>query len=222
MLFLFIALLSLGIGSAWIFYYFKIDADNSLESLKSNWILNIAFLLLFGFSAYYAYLTQNEGVLTYAYASMYISMVLSIAFIDIKTGYLYDLMLGFYALVLAGLSYFIDFEKWKAGLLSMFIVFLFYGLIYVLARFFYKREAFGTGDIFFVTVVAMNMQPLQSVVLAFMAFYLAAIYLLLRLLFKGKTALSAEIAFCPYIAFAGLIMFLFEKKMAEILAMILY
>lgn len=163
-----------------------------------------------------------RDILAYSYACLYISMLLSIAFIDIKTGYLYDAMLGIYGLPLALLSALIDFDRLKSSLLSMLIVFLLYGLIYVLARLYYKREAFGTGDIFFVTIVAMNMQPFQAIVLAFMAFYIAAFYLLIKFVLGGKSGLSAEIAFCPYIAFAGLIMFLFEAKVTEILGFLLY
>lgn len=216
------ALVGLALGSAWIYYIFRNDADNDAGTLRLGEPLVLVFLLLYGLGYYYAYLIGPKDLLTYSYTGLYLSMLLSIAFVDIKTGYLYDFMLGFYAVLLALLSYVKDAELLRSSLLSMLIVFLFYGLIYVVARLIYGREAFGTGDIFFVTVVVMNMQALHAIVLAFLAFYVAAIYLLMRLFFKGRTALSAEIAFCPYIAAAALIMYLFEHEVDGILNMLSY
>lgn len=219
---LLVALAGLVLGCFLSYYIFHRDADNNNGNLRPLDPTTIGFLALYALSTYYGYSQGMRDILAYSYACLYISMLLSIAFIDIKTGYLYDAMLGIYGLPLALLSALIDFDRLKSSLLSMLIVFLLYGLIYVLARLYYKREAFGTGDIFFVTIVAMNMQPFQAIVLAFMAFYIAAFYLLIKFVLGGKSGLSAEIAFCPYIAFAGLIMLLFEAKVTEILGFLLY
>lgn len=221
MLYFFAAVVGLGLGCAWTYYIFHKDADNDVGTLKPSDPTALGFLALYSLSSYLAYELGYKDPLSFSYACLYLSMLVSIAYVDIKTGYLYDYMLGFYAISLGVLSYFRDFELLKAGLMSMLIVFLFYGLIYLLARLYYKREAFGTGDIFFVSVVTMNMKPLQAIVLAFMAFYIAALYLLVKFLFKRSSGLNAEIAFCPYIALAALIVFLFEARVGEILALLL-
>lgn len=222
MIFVLVSLVGLVIGVLWLYYISSHDADNQLNKLKEIDIISVGFIITFALSCFKAYSLSGGALLTFVLYTAYISMLISIAYVDIRTGYLYDSMILFYGLILLPLSYFVDSSKLLNSFKSMLMVFVFYGLIYLLSRWYYKREAFGVGDIFFIVITVINMEPLIAMIVAFLAFYIAAIFVLFRFIIHGKAALKMEIAFCPYIALSALVGFLFNDLVYEFLMHILY
>ena len=82
----------------------------------------------------------------------------------------------------------------------------FYGLIYLLAKAYYGKEAFGFGDVMLMAALGTWLGPGKTVIIGFLAFYFALLGLLAHKL-KGKSlTMETAIAFGPYICLAGWVM----------------
>ncbi len=83
--------------------------------------------------------------------------------------------------------------------------FLMYLLIYVAAKAFYKKEAFGFGDVMLMGAVGGFLGLVNGLLAGFMAFYLALIGVGIQKVFGKKLGLKQEVAFGPSICLAALV-----------------
>ncbi len=140
---------------------------------------------------------------TYILLILYISMLFITSYIDLRTKYIYDAILIVYGILFLILVFMIDNFDIKVSLMSMFIGGAFYGIIYIISKIIYKREAFGQGDIILVAVSSMFFTPLNTVISAFLSFYYAALFIIIMLIFGKKMDKMSEVPFGPYICLAS-------------------
>ena len=142
------------------------------------------------------------------------NIVYVIGYIDLHTFTMVDALIYAAGVLFAGLALWqqMPFSSIALGAVAGF---LFYGLIYLLAKWYYGREAFGLGDVMLIAAIGAWLGPLKIIITAFLAFYLALLGLIF-LKIKGKQlSMDATIAFGPYICLAGWVMHLWGDQMIQ-------
>ncbi|MDO4800064.1 MAG: A24 family peptidase [Bacillota bacterium] len=146
----------------------------------------------------------------------FLLVVLVIAIVDLKTKYIYDWMLIAGALLSYPLLLWHRGElsgDWLNGVIRILIGaavgFAFYGIIYLVARLIYKREAFGLGDVFFNAFLCGFLGWERGLIASFLSFYIALIFVLLSAAKTKKLDTQSELPFGPSMAVAALITMVF-------------
>ena len=164
--------------------------------------------LLTGFSWLAAYLAfSSQGLWMVVSACLLISLCIIIGYIDFDTQYISDSVLFFFWLLRLGVIYMTG-ESYIDMLWSMGAGALLYAAIYFGAKAYYKEEAFGMGDIFYLMALGSWFSPYDIIVVGFGAFFVAGFILLLATIFKKfKFKLKQEIPFGPAISIMAVIMY---------------
>ncbi len=156
-------------------------------------------------------LMPSEGVLQTGVQYLLLSNLLIIAFIDGYTQTIVDASL----LTLVALSV---LATWPVGMTNA-LGFLwgigFYGSIYWVARWIYKREAFGSGDVYLMAIMGFYLGWPLSLFASLLSFYIALIIVVLFTFIKGRKWDSVEIAFGPYIVAAVVLAEQFGQRVIE-------
>lgn len=96
-------------------------------------------------------------------------------------------------------------NAWASPVFGAITGYVFYGLVYVISKHYYKQEAFGDGDVMLLAASGVVLGPFMTVVTGFLAFIVAGIWLLLMRLKKSEINGDMRIPFGPYVAVAGFI-----------------
>lgn len=96
-----------------------------------------------------------------------------------------------------------DYRTWYWPLLGAVTGFAFYGLIYLLSKFYYKEEAFGSGDVLLMAACGVVLLPTWTVLAGFGAFFVAGAFLLVLKLLKKEVRAATKIPFGPFIAISS-------------------
>ncbi len=151
---------------------------------------------------------------TFIDAILYFSlfcMITIVSFIDYKHGVMFDSVFIFFAGVAAILMFFNHSLTIKDHLLGLIVGATFYGLVYLLAKLYYKKEAFGQGDVILLGVIGLYLGWKAAVIIGFAAFYVAAIILIARMVkdkIKNKEdniTMKSEMYFGPSVGVATLL-----------------
>lgn len=138
--------------------------------------------------------------------------LLVVALIDYETKTIIDVM------VYAGALLLILLKLWSGAslgnqLLGGLVGLIGYGVIYLLAKFIYKREAFGLGDVLFNGAIGVYLGVQMGLLSSLLTFYVALIAIILS---KGLGKIiksKHEIAFAPYMAIAAFIVSIWGERM---------
>lgn len=204
--------LSLGFSIGVIHFFWKRDADCDGAKPFPGDALTVLSLFLYASAYVWTYLHYVVNLSSFLLVFAYLTMLFITAYIDLRTKAIYDIILLLYAPVLLFFVYFEDAYIIRDSLLSMLTGGGFYAVIYVVARFIYKREAFGQGDIFLMSLAAIFMKPMMTIIACFLSFYIAAVFLLISYLFNRKMDTMSEIPFGPYICLSSWIFFLYGDR----------
>lgn len=208
----FALLLSLLISYFAVRFLLSLDEDHG--ELKQFPIDYVSILVLSIFTVFFvlSYRRNVYDIQTYLFFTCYFSMLLITAYIDLRTKYIYDMVLVVATVLMLLIGFFIEGFNIKNAFISMFFGALFYGLIYVVARLIYKREAFGQGDIVLMAVSSLPLDSVKTLLSCFLSFYLAAVFLLVAFLLRVKKNDSNEIPFGPYICLSSVIMWTYGEE----------
>lgn len=208
----FALLLSLLISYFAVRFLLKLDEDyGELKQFPIDYV-SVLVVLIYGVLFVLSYRRNVYDMQTYFFFTCYFTMLLITAYVDLRTKYIYDLVLFVSTILLFAISFFIEAFNIKNSLISMSFGALFYGLIYLIARLIYKREAFGQGDIVLMAVASMPLDPAKTLLSCFLSFYLAAIFLLFGFILRLKKSGSNEIPFGPYICLSSVIMWTYGDE----------
>lgn len=100
--------------------------------------------------------------------------------------------------------------------------FVFYGIIYVIARLIYKREAFGFGDVLLLTAVGTFFGPAKTLVTGFLAFYCCIIFIVIFRIRDKKLGRHSEVPFGPAICTAAFIVSLAGEQILDFLRNLIF
>ena len=95
-------------------------------------------------------------------------------------------------------------QTWEERLFSMIIGFLFYGIIKSLGHFIWKEEAFGMGDVYFLTTLGIIFSPTQII------FVCGGVFCCFLHFFFRLKERSTKIPFTPFISMSAIITYLFS------------
>ena len=122
------------------------------------------------------------------------------------------LLLGFLA---AGTSLFYvspSFDPLWGGVFG----FGFYLAIYWGAKAYYKKEAFGYGDVIFMGIIGVYLGFQNAVLASLMTFYVALLFVVVFSIIGKLTSRKAEVAFAPYMALSAWIVSYYGKNLIEL------
>lgn len=152
-----------------------------------------------------------------AYSFIIWSLMLILSAIDFREGYVYDIfwiiMIGvslIFTPLLPGKSFPTLLWGSLAGL-------AFYGVIYLVSRLILRKEAMGQGDIFLLMAIGSFMGWQLTIVVGFLAFFVAAAWLLLRFLRSKirRTDFNPMLYFAPCVSIACFLTQLFWQPAYE-------
>ena len=132
------------------------------------------------------------------------SMLFIVAVMDFQEGIIIDQVMIPFAVIAGVVRLTGGASVWEI-LSGAAAGFVFYLLIYLLARLFYKKEGFGTGDVALLTAIGFFFGPAETLLTGFLAFYCCILLLLALLPFKKKLEWHAELPFAPSICLAAFI-----------------
>lgn len=171
-----------------------------------------------------AYRNFEMGAPFVLYCSFY-SMLLITAMIDwdhmfvseevlIGFSFLSAACLGWMAVSGTGVdSLWLGTAPLKDHFFGLLIGFVSYGAIYLVAKAIYKQEAFGSGDVILMAAIGLVLGVRDTVMTAFMAFYIAIVFIILMKLFGKKFNLRDEIPFGPYMCIGAVIASLYGDEL---------
>ncbi len=184
-------------------YYLAVDAGARAAKEFHYILLGLFYLLvaalLFAYDGWRSHLD-------YALTCNFVFMLTSIAIVDLFSQYIYDYMLIGYSsinVILVTLLRGLSLNSIGGIVTGLF----FYGIIYAVARLYYKREAFGMGDVFLLAAIGVVLDAKSTLLVGFLAFYISLLHLLLHFVVKRGLKRKQPIAFGPSIAVAGLIVY---------------
>ena len=91
-----------------------------------------------------------------------------------------------------------------------------YFAIYAVAKLWYKREAFGYGDVLFMGAIGLFLGPWMTLLASFLTFYVALVWIVIQKIVGRFISIKSEIAFAPYMAVAAWLTALFGNKIIEL------
>lgn len=152
-----------------------------------------------------------------AYYFIMWSLMLILAAIDFREGYVYDIfwmiMTGcslLFTLLISGRSF--PSLLW-GGLAGLAL----YGAIYLLARILMRKEALGQGDVFLLMAIGTLVGWQQAIFIGFFSFFVAAFWLLARYLASRlkRTDFNPVLSFAPSMAIATFLTNLFWQPASD-------
>ena len=86
-----------------------------------------------------------------------------------------------------------------------------YGIIYLVSKFIYKREVFGTGDIYALSIVGLSSDFITVFYIGLFSFVIAGIFYFVKFLFirNFEKIKNEQIPFVPFILVSYLIFIYF-------------
>lgn len=118
-------------------------------------------------------------------------------------------------LLAAGISLFYGKEPLDM-LLGGISGFAFYLAIYFVAKIYYKKEAFGYGDVIFMGAIGAYLGFWHGLLASVLTFYVALLFVLILAIVGKFLSRKAEIAFAPYMALSAWIVSIFGDKLVEL------
>ncbi len=191
------------------FLIHKLIEAFSEDQKISKWPVIVAAAALAVF-AYNVYGLNTQGVF-----HLIIWVVLfAVAIIDYLTLTVVDAMV--YGLGALGLVYHLiigtPLVESVIGLLAGFGMYL---VIYLAAKAYYKKEAFGFGDVMLMGAIGIFLGLSRTFLVGFMAFYLALIGILIQKIAGKRFHLKEEIAFGPSICLSAWIVSIYGSKIID-------
>jgi len=147
--------------------------------------------------------------------SMIFAWLLVIGYIDLKIHSIYHWTLIIACILHLGGNLLYQ-NQIVNGLLGGLIGLIIYGVIYGGAYLYYKREAFGFGDVLLMGSLGLFFGLQKTVMIAMLSFYIALIGIVIIALVGKKMKRSIEIAFAPYMILSAMAVALFEHQIIEL------
>jgi|GEM_PF-3613215 prepilin signal peptidase PulO-like enzyme (type II secretory pathway) len=128
-----------------------------------------------------------------------------IAEIDGMTYDIYDVTLYFLGAVAVGAAW-VSGVSVEEGVKGFIAGAGFFGLIYLGAILYYKKEAFGLGDVWIMGLSGVVLGVQTTIAAGFFSFYLALLWLIYKKVTGKNFSLDMQIPFAPFIAVAIVVM----------------
>jgi len=101
-------------------------------------------------------------------------------------------------------------------LLGGLVGFMAYFLIYLASKAYYKREAFGFGDVILMGSIGFHLGVANGILVAFLSFYIALVFIIIMRIIGKKMKRQTELPFGPYMCLAGLVVSIYGEKLISL------
>jgi len=163
----------------------------------------------------------SAAALSVTYSNRLIPELVFMTFLIITGGI--DALTKTVVVFLTGLgAVFLAIGAFMTGLTFLEIVlggiagFALYGLIYLVAKAIYKKEAFGFGDVLFMGAIGLFLGPWNTLLAGVLTFYVALVLILVQKVIGKVLKRTSEVAFAPYMAIAAGVVSLFSRSIVEL------
>lgn len=136
---------------------------------------------------------------------IFIAILAAIAVVDYLTKSIYDFMLIVGALICYPLLYFFRDVGILYILYGMAWGFCSYGLIFVIAKWIYKDEVFGLGDVLLNTFICGYLGLIPGVITSFLTFFIALLLVILQWMKTRSIKGELEVPLAPAMAISAVI-----------------
>ncbi len=143
------------------------------------------------------------------------SYLLIVTMIDIDHKLILDNISIVFFIIFLALDLFILKKAVVLNLIAGVVALLVYLLIYKVAFMYYKREAFGLGDVFFISVVSFCLGFKVLYLTIFFPFIVAVVCIGLIMLLGKKFDINKEVPFAPFISLSAFILSIFGEQMMK-------
>lgn len=197
-----------GIVGALSVYFTQKYLSDEVQISSREYVIAIAVFLGLGFIV--GHFSSFSFIL-----STVLCWLLVIAYVDVKIHSIYHWMLGIASgiNIAAGL---ILKNAFSDLILGAIVGIAIYGLIYGGAYLYYKREAFGFGDVLLMGSLGLFFGLQKTAMIAILSFYIALIGIVILALIGKKLNRSIEIAFAPYMILSAITVALFDRQIIEL------
>ena len=142
-------------------------------------------------------------------------MLFCVAVIDYKTGYILDNLLIIFTVigVIVGAVFAeIDILNSLFGGLTGLAC---YGAIYLIVRFIFKKEGFGSGDVMLLGAIGFFVGPINTIMIAVLSFYVSIPFVLIEIIKCKRVEKHFELPFGPAICLTTFIISLFPTEIYQ-------
>ncbi|MDO4753484.1 MAG: prepilin peptidase [Bacillota bacterium] len=146
---------------------------------------------------------------------LFILILAAIAVVDYMTKSIYDMMLIVGALICYPLLYFFRGVGMTAILYGAIWGFGSYLCIYLVAKWIYKDEVFGQGDVLLNAFICGYLGLIPGIIASFLTFFVALVLVLFQWLKSGKWQSDLEIPLAPAMAISAVISMLFYQNIVD-------
>lgn len=171
--------------------------------------LTVGALFLLAFLRYGRYLEYSLALSC---------MVLwSMLFVAGVMDYIYGIIIDQILIVFSGIGIVVNLIGKAAGMdiiLGGAVGFGFYGVIYLIARLFYKKEGFGMGDVLLLTGIGTFLGPAYTLLTGFLAFYCCILFVLFQMK-NRRIERKMEVPFAPSVCAAAFLVSVFGEQMVD-------
>lgn len=162
------------------------------------------------------YLSIRWGISLYSTLNiLFMSILLVIAFVDYYTKTIVTWTL--WSILFLAILHSACFSPLSLSnhILGGLLGFGIYGIIHCVAKWIYKREAFGSGDVWLMCVIGLYLGLSKSLWISFLSFYVALLLIALFFLVNRARKIENEIPFGPSMVVATIIVMLWEERLMD-------
>lgn len=158
----------------------------------------------------------DQGIWMVISACLLISLGIIVGYIDFDTHFISDIVLLIFLVGRLSLIW-LTGESYLETICSMLVALVVYGAIYWLAKFYYKQEAFGPGDITYLITLGSWFRPLDIALVAIGSFFIAGLLLLvITFIAKLKFDAKKEIPFGPAMSIMAILFYFWGDYIKEL------
>ncbi|MDR1542657.1 MAG: prepilin peptidase [Clostridiales bacterium] len=161
-----------------------------------------------------AWLTQPSIIGAVFYSALW-SMLLIVAIMDFKSMLIAESVLAVFSVLFLACILWLK-QPITSHLLGGFLGFGVYLAIYLIAKAFYKKEAFGFGDVELMASIGFALGLRGSVETMLLSFYISVMGIIIMKLLGKAVKSGIEIPFGPYMCIAAFAASLFEQPIYDL------
>lgn len=209
-----------GIFSAFVFTKWLLSHE---EEYKGFLIfpadkVTIVHILAAVLMIYFAFGIITDDIIEILRYSCFISLLLTVSYIDTRIKSIYDISLIVYGFLAIALSLIQGFDKFMFsvyGLISGFAIYSLVALIGLIIKLILKKDAFGFGDVLFLSALGIFLGWQKILIASILSFYVAFVWIVFLLIFK-KYKKTMHIPFAPSIAIASYLVYIYGDEILKI------
>lgn len=148
---------------------------------------------------------------------LFIAIVSAIAIVDYLTKSIYDIMLAVGALICYPLLFLFKGAAFSSIFYGALWGFASYGAIFLIAKWIYRDEVFGQGDVLLNAFICGYLGLLPGILTSFLTFFVALLLVILGWIRSGSLRGDIEIPLAPAMAISAVISLYYHVPIIDLI-----